>query len=100
MGPSQVPPASQRQLVLLEDLPNLLHIPTQQAFHSAIEGFVTGSSYAASPIVIIVSDAGVRGETGDDASSTVQAWRGKEAMDLRTVIPPSLLHGPFMANIT
>ena len=61
---------------------------------------MTGSSLAASPIVIIVSDAGVRGETGDDASSTVHAWRGKEAMDIRTVIPPSLLRSPFVVNIT
>jgi cell cycle checkpoint protein len=46
--------------------------------------------------VVIVSDAGLRGESEDGTSSF---RRGKEAMDIRTVLPNDLLKGPFVHEI-
>ena len=59
------------------------------------------ASTALAPLVLIVSDAGVRGETGDDASTHVAPWKAnvKEAVDLRAVIPSSLYGSAFVTNI-
>lgn len=95
-------PPSKRHIILLEDLPNILHAPTQQAFHASLEALVAGSAPAIAPVVLVISDAGVRGETGDDASASVAPWRGgaREAVDFRSVIPPSLWHSPFVTQIS
>ncbi|KAI0327719.1 Rad17-domain-containing protein [Cubamyces sp. BRFM 1775] len=90
------PPKS--QLIVLEDLPNILHPATQASFHAALETFIASPEGSVAPLVIIISDAGLRGEgEGENAS-----WnsRGKEAMDVRNVLPPSLLHSPFVTQIS
>ena len=94
--------AQKKQVILLEDLPNILHPATQRAFHDSLQAFVSSASSAVAPLVVIVSDAGVRGETGDDASAQVASLRAntKEAVDLRTVFPPELHGSPFVTTIT
>ena len=89
------PPKS--QLIVLEDLPNILHPATQASFHAALESFIASPEGSVAPLVIIISDAGLRGEGEDDNAR----WksRGKEAMDVRNVLPPSLLHSPFVTQI-
>ena len=93
---------TKRQIILLEDLPNILHPPTQRAFHESLQALISSAETAVVPVVIIVSDAGVRGETGDDASASVSAWKGgaKETVDLRTVIPPALWNSPYVTNFS
>lgn len=97
---SQGPPSSHgRRVVLLEDLPNVLHPPTQAAFHSSLQSLV--AQPASAPVVIIASDAGVRGEGDSDGFST-QSWKGKtrEVVDVRTVLPASLMHSAYVAQIS
>ncbi|EIW56046.1 Rad17-domain-containing protein [Trametes versicolor FP-101664 SS1] len=108
---SQLPPSSsssttlhtpsppKRQLILLEDLPNILHPPTQAAFHTALESFTSSPEAGVAPLVIIISDAGVRGENPEDEG---QRWksRTKETMDVRNVLSPNLLHSPYVTQIS
>ncbi|RPD65187.1 P-loop containing nucleoside triphosphate hydrolase protein [Lentinus tigrinus ALCF2SS1-7] len=95
MGPS----SSRRQLILLEDLPNILHAGTQASFHAALEGFVAASETSVAPVVLIISDAGLRGENPDEDAPR---WRSrtKEAIDVRNVLPPSLLNSPYVTQIS
>ena len=90
---------SGRRIILLEDLPNILHAPTQTSFHDALEAFVAAHEASVVPLVLIISDAGLRGE---GAEGDVPRWRsrGKEAMDVRNVLPPSLLNSPYVVQIT
>ncbi|KAH9896590.1 Rad17 cell cycle checkpoint protein-domain-containing protein [Cubamyces lactineus] len=89
---------SNSQLIVLEDLPNILHPATQASFHAALESFVASPGGSVAPLIIIISDAGLRGEVEDENAR----WksRGKEAMDVRNVLPPSLLHSPFVTQIS
>ncbi|KAI6043951.1 Rad17 cell cycle checkpoint protein-domain-containing protein [Pisolithus marmoratus] len=59
-----------RQVVLLEDLPNLLHAPTQARFKALLETLCVTSNPTspAPPIIIIISDAGLRAEQPEDES--------------------------------
>jgi cell cycle checkpoint protein len=84
---------SSRQVVLLEDLPNLLHAPTLQTFQSTLADHIENSEH---PIVLVISDAGSRGEHRDE-----EGWLGRQSstMDVRTIIPPSLLQSPYVTRI-
>ncbi|TFK47071.1 Rad17-domain-containing protein [Heliocybe sulcata] len=84
------------QLILLEDLPNLNHGKTQERFHSILEGLV--HSPASIPVVIVVSDAGIRGATGDDVALASGPSR-KEAIGVRSVVPPDLWRSPYVTEI-
>ena len=85
--------------MLLEDLPNVLHQPTQEAFHAALESFV--NSPANTPLVIIISDASVRAETRDERLlAGGSGWASRDTVDIRTVLPPSLLNNPLVRQIS
>ncbi|CAL1710781.1 unnamed protein product [Somion occarium] len=90
-----------RQIVLLEDLPNILHARTQQTFHEALVASVNSNFLSTSPIVIIISDAGLRGETDPDDMSYGSSWKGKgrETLDVRTALPRSLIGSPYVTQI-
>ncbi|KAF8842403.1 hypothetical protein BDN67DRAFT_899264 [Paxillus ammoniavirescens] len=93
-----------RQLILLEDLPNLLHQPTQVRFQAALHSMcipaANSSATPGPPIVIIVSDSGIRAEKADD-----ETWDGggrrwaKEVLDIRSVLGPELLTSPYVMRI-
>ncbi len=87
---------AERSVILLEDLPNILHLDTQTKFHALLESLV--DIPRSTPIVMILSDAGVRGETGDEEGSS---WRRNtsSAVDVRSAIPKSLLIGPYVTHI-
>ncbi|KAI8970634.1 Rad17-domain-containing protein [Trametes punicea] len=91
--------SAQQQLILLEDLPNILHPSTRASFQSSLESFVSSSEGGVAPLVIIISDAGLRGEGLEDDNSKWKS-RSKEALDVRNVLPPSLLHSPFVTQIS
>ena len=90
--------SSRQRVILLEDLPNILHSATQTSFHAALEDFVETPDGGAAPLVIIISDAGLRGEDGEERGARWKS-RSKEAMDVRNVLPPNLLRSPYVTQI-
>lgn len=87
-----------RDVVLLEDLPNVLHQPTQEAFHAALESFV--ASPMNTPLVIVISDASTRAETRDERlQAGGGGWASRDTVDIRSVLPPSLINSPFITQI-
>jgi cell cycle checkpoint protein len=52
----------QPRLLLLTSLPNLTHLPTRQAFHSALLSFCQTYTSASCPLVIVHSEAGSGGK--------------------------------------
>ena len=108
---SQAHPSIQRsnrhQLILLEDLPNLLHQPTQVRFQAALRSLCIPNSnlseHPGPPIVIIVSDSGLRAEQPDDdmwdGGSGVRRWARKEVLDIRNILGPDLLTSPYVTQI-
>ncbi|KIK82071.1 hypothetical protein PAXRUDRAFT_832422 [Paxillus rubicundulus Ve08.2h10] len=96
-----------RQLILLEDLPNLLHQPTQARFQAALHSMcipaTNSPATSGPPIVIVLSDSGIRAEQADD-----ETWddgggggrrRAKEVLDIRNVLGPELLRSPYVTRI-
>ena len=76
-------PARQK-LVLVEDLPNILHPAVCARFHDALRAHVErGPSVA--PVVLVVSDAGLCVEASSSGSSSRDV-----VIDARTVVPPGL----------
>lgn len=98
-----LPSDASRHVILLEDLPNLLHARTQSAVQSALEAFLASPVEGAAPLVLIVSDAGMRGENPDERAAadlpSAGASRVREAIDIRTVLPPEMLRGPYVTQI-
>ncbi|KAG5734157.1 Cell cycle checkpoint protein RAD17 [Termitomyces sp. T112] len=93
---------SKHHAILLEDLPNLLHPTTQSQFHSVLQALVTlPVSNPPVPVIIIISDAGVRGEVTDERMTSGGWMKAKEGIvDIRTVLPRELLGGPFVTQIS
>ncbi len=99
-GPSSSSSRYKRKVLLLEDLPNILHNDTKTRFHDALQSLVASSAEYPVPLVFIISDAGLRGEASDERLAA-GTW-GKDnngALDIRTVIPSNLLHGPYVTQI-
>ena len=85
-----------KRVILLEDLPNILHQKTQTQFHEALNSLVTlPPSNPPVPVIIIISDAGLRGESSDERRAEGGGWvkDRAQAMDVRTVVPKNLLGG-------
>ncbi|KAF7368901.1 Rad17-domain-containing protein [Mycena venus] len=94
------PTTRKQQIILLEDLPNILHANTQSRFHAALQGLVTSPSLNPVPIVVIVSDAGVRGEASDERLASGSWGKDRDGvLDIRTVLSKDLLHGPYVTQI-
>ncbi|KAF9554804.1 checkpoint protein Rad24 [Agrocybe pediades] len=95
--------ARRRRIILLEDIPNILHARTQAQFHEALNSLaLSHPSDPPVPIVIIVSDAGIRGEAGDERRADGGGW-GREksqVVDIRTVLSKDLLCGPYVTEIS
>ncbi|KAG9313631.1 Rad17 cell cycle checkpoint protein-domain-containing protein [Chiua virens] len=103
---SSVQRSGKRQVVLLEDLPNLLHQPTQARFQAALRSLCIPSSKLSEPgppIIIIVSDSGLRAEQPDDdvweGGSNGRRWGKKEVLDIRNVLGSELLTSPYVTCI-
>ena len=93
---AQASGSSAQQVVLLEDLPNILHGQTLIAFHDCLNAFL--ASAPGIPIVIIVSDASVRAEDRDEGYG--RGWYGnRDVMNVRTVLPSHILNGPYATQI-
>jgi cell cycle checkpoint protein len=103
---SSSPPASKpmprRQVILLEDLPNLLHFETQTKFHAALQSLVRSPmSNPPVPVIVVVSDVGIRGEASDERMISGGGWgKNKDGVvDIRTVLSRDLLGGPYVTSI-
>ena len=89
-----------RHIILLEDLPNILHARTQAQFHEALNSLVASApANPAVPLVIIISDAGMRGEASDERISAGSEWNKMQVVDVRTVLSKDLLGGPYVTEI-
>lgn len=91
---------SRRQFMLLEDLPNILHADTKDRFHNLLRSLVLQKDIKPVPVVIVISDNGMRGEAVDERT-TAGGWGGDKstAIDVRTVLPSDLLHGQYVTQI-
>ncbi|KAK0200003.1 Rad17 cell cycle checkpoint protein-domain-containing protein [Desarmillaria ectypa] len=91
---------NKRRIILLEDLPNLLHDDTKARFHVALQSLVIDPSPNPVPIVIIVSDTGMRGEASDERLSAGSTYREQDGVvDIRTVLSKDMLNGPYVTQI-
>lgn len=90
-----------RQVILLEDLPNILHADTRDKFHDILRLFVQRQASKDEefvPLVVIVSDLGARGELEDTGGSS--SFRGRnEVLEIRSVLPLDLLSAPCVTQI-
>lgn len=98
-GPSSRSTA--RQVILLEDLPNILHADTREKFHDTLRLFVqrqTSKDGEYIPLVVIVSDLGARGEPEDVGGSGSFGGRN-EVLEIKSVLPADLLSAPYVTQI-
>jgi cell cycle checkpoint protein len=92
--------SERRHVILLEDLPNILHARTQAQFHEALNSLVASApANPAVPLVIIISDAGMRGEASDERISAGSERNKSQVVDVRTVLSKDLLGGPYVTEI-
>ncbi|KZO94552.1 hypothetical protein CALVIDRAFT_539005 [Calocera viscosa TUFC12733] len=87
--PTTSHPSAQRVL-LLEDLPNVLHPGTKEAFQKSLEDIVNRPN--APPVVLIVSESGARG-------MGAEGWRREERWDMRNILGPRLLQSPYVTEV-
>lgn len=83
---------SRQRVILLEDLPTLSHQPTREAFHNAINSFLGNLSAIGTPLVVVISDEGFRGNAERSSGSPTK-------VDIRSALPPSLLGGLYTCEI-
>ncbi|KAJ7703372.1 hypothetical protein B0H16DRAFT_1747969 [Mycena metata] len=72
--------ASDRGAKLSPDPPNILHAATQQRFHAALQSLIGAPHVDPVPVVVIVSDAGTRGEAWDERLASGVWGGGARAM--------------------
>ncbi|KAL0563836.1 RFC checkpoint protein Rad17 [Marasmius crinis-equi] len=89
-----------RKIILLEDLPNLGHLDTRAKFHAALKAIVEASDPNPVPIIIVVSDSGLRGEAGDERLVSGM-WRKDldGAVDLYSMLPKDLLNSQYVTQL-
>ncbi|KAJ7211337.1 Rad17 cell cycle checkpoint protein-domain-containing protein [Mycena pura] len=92
--------SSRRRIILLEDLPNILHANTRTRFHVALQSLVMSSALNPVPVVIVVSDAGMRGEASDERLANGSYGKDRDdVLDIRTILPKDILNGPYVTQI-
>lgn|ERR1700722_7827443 len=84
---------TRRKLVLVEDLPNILHPAVRSRFHDAVRAHVERACDVA-PLVLVISDAGVSVEGGSNGGRSRDL-----VIDARTVVPPGLSSSSLFAEI-
>ncbi|CAG8692718.1 13936_t:CDS:2, partial [Acaulospora colombiana] len=86
-------PKHSRDVILLEDLPNLHHDGTLHSFQRVVIDHLERSEI---PIILIISDVGLRGEHKDE-----EGWRrsSSSTIDAYNILPKSTLQGPLVTTI-
>ncbi|KAJ3999073.1 Rad17 cell cycle checkpoint protein-domain-containing protein [Lentinula boryana] len=97
---SSLNPTQTQRIILLEDLPNILHASIRSQFQDVIRSLIENADPDPVPIIIIVSDSGMRGEAGDERLLN-GAWGHDDegAFDIRSLLPKDILHGPYVEEI-
>ncbi|SPO23083.1 related to cell cycle checkpoint protein RAD17 [Ustilago trichophora] len=102
------PLTRRNRIVLLEDLPNLQHLPTKQLFQASIEQYIQQSVQLSSrgfpnvPIVLIVTESTPREDEDRWAGdSTGNTWRERIAsiMDTRTALGENIRKNPAYTEV-
>ncbi|CAE6394476.1 unnamed protein product [Rhizoctonia solani] len=96
-------PESKHKILLLEDFPSLSHPRVRSAFHAALVRFAeatppsstTISSLSYPPLVLVISDAGLRADDTSPYSSSSK----DDVLDIRTVLPSALLGSHYVTQI-
>ncbi|CAE7143696.1 unnamed protein product [Rhizoctonia solani] len=96
-------PESKHKILLLEDFPSLSHPRVRSAFHAALTRFAeatppsstTVSSLSYPPLVLIISDAGLRA----DDTAPYSSFHKEDVLDVRSVLPPTLLGSHYVTQI-
>ncbi|KIK63965.1 hypothetical protein GYMLUDRAFT_40178 [Collybiopsis luxurians FD-317 M1] len=92
--------SSNHRIILLEELPNILHSNTRSQFHDVIRSLLETNDPSPVPIVIVLSDSGIRGEAGDERLASGSWGRDQDgAVDIRTLLPKDVLQGPYVHEI-
>jgi len=82
--------SARRKIVLVEDLPNILHPAVRSRFHDAVRAHVE-RAWDVAPLVLVVSDAGVCAEGYSNGNGGSGSSRARDlVIDARTVVPPGL----------
>ncbi|EST07571.1 P-loop containing nucleoside triphosphate hydrolase [Kalmanozyma brasiliensis GHG001] len=101
-------PTNRRRVILLEDMPNLHHLPTKQLFQASIEQYIQQSmqlssrGFANVPIILIVTESTPREDedrwAGDSSGNT---WRDRIAsiMDTRTALGEGIRKHPAYTEV-
>ncbi|KAJ3849140.1 Rad17 cell cycle checkpoint protein-domain-containing protein [Lentinula lateritia] len=100
LSSSDSKPTPIQRIILLEDLPNVLHSNTRSQFHDVIRSLVENQDPNPVPVVIVLSDSGMRGEAGDERLAG-GLWEREQdsAVDLRSILPKDVLNGPYVDEI-
>lgn len=74
----------------------------QSNFHDCLRSLVESAlPDPPVPVAIVISDTGLRGEARDERIAGGGGW-GKDrdqVVDVRSVLPKELLHGPYVTQI-
>ncbi|KDQ11559.1 hypothetical protein BOTBODRAFT_189751 [Botryobasidium botryosum FD-172 SS1] len=95
--PSLLQPLSNNHIILIEDFPNVAHAGTRDAFHTALRSFL--ASELSCPLVLVISDAGLRGEVADEAGTAQGRRLRDEVLSIRNVVPPELVQVGLVTEI-
>lgn len=104
------PPQSsnRRRVILLEDMPNLHHLPTKQLFQASIEQYIQQSmqlssrGFANVPTILIVTESTPREDEDRWAGdSSGNSWRDRIAsiMDTRTALGEAIRKHPAYTEV-
>ncbi|SPO24781.1 related to cell cycle checkpoint protein RAD17 [Ustilago trichophora] len=102
------PLTKRNRIILLEDLPNLHHLPTKQLFQASLEQYIQQSVQLSSrgfpnvPIVLIVTESTPReDEDRWAADSSGNTWRERIAsiMDTRTALGENIRKNPAYTEV-
>ncbi|KAG8780101.1 Cell cycle checkpoint protein rad17 [Ceratobasidium sp. 428] len=88
-----------QKILLLEDLPSLSHPRVKSTFHAALvrlaETFSSSPHQTSPPLVIIISDAGLRA----DESGPSYSYEKTDVLDVRSVLPPALQSSHYVTQV-
>ncbi|SJX61687.1 related to cell cycle checkpoint protein RAD17 [Sporisorium reilianum f. sp. reilianum] len=100
---------NRRRVILLEDLPNLHHLPTKQFFQVSIEQHIqqsiqlTARGFPNVPIVIVVTESTPREDqdrwAGDSSSGNTWRERIASIMDTRTALGENIRKHPAYTEV-
>lgn len=103
------PLTNRRRVILLEDRPNLHHLPTKQIFQASIEQHIqqsiqlTTRGFPNVPIVIIVTESTPREDqdrwAGDSSSGNTWRERIASIMDTRTALGENIRKHPAYTEV-